>query len=261
MRKILQMVIVGAVYFLLTTSANAAGGLYLSGNLGVSMLSDTGSTFPGFENALSLFEDAYNSGDEHFNVDYKHTMSFKPGIALSLAIGGHTKKNLRFEAEVLWERNKLDSATFQYDEDLYFTSAGNTYESDYHISGRDIISGDVSCVAFMVNGYYDFKNNTAFIPFLGGGVGIAKVEYDISSNFISVYPFEYDSDYNILSIEQSGSAEALAYQLSAGVGYYANESITVDVKYRYFATKDPEFGDMTIEYATHNINFGVRFGF
>ena len=36
-------------------------------------------------------------------------------------------------------------------------------------------NGDVSTLAFMVNGYYDFSTNSKWKPYIGGGIGGANV--------------------------------------------------------------------------------------
>lgn len=52
-----------------------------------------------------------------------------------------------------------------------------------------------------------------------------------------------------------------AYQVGAGVGYALTPQVTLDVKYRYFATADPDFDGTDMEYASHNIYAGIRLDF
>ncbi|MCK5914320.1 MAG: hypothetical protein KAG12_10595 [Desulfuromusa sp.] len=52
-----------------------------------------------------------------------------------------------------------------------------------------------------------------------------------------------------------------AYQLSAGVGYEITERITLDLKYRYFATEDLGDSDGSFEYSSNNLYSGIRFSF
>jgi len=53
----------------------------------------------------------------------------------------------------------------------------------------------------------------------------------------------------------------LAYHVGFGVGYAVNKSVTIDFKYRYFATDDPKFDGTKAEYGNHNIILGVRYSF
>lgn len=258
---IVRIVLACAVLIVFSTSAHAEKGLYLSGNVGAAILANAEATYPEFDYALSLYKSSYNSGDNHFDVRYKHEMAFEAGPSFSLAIGTGSGRGARFEAEVLYQENDLDSADVTYLEDIYIESYESTYSNDMTLSGKDVISGNISCLAFMANGYYDFVNRSAFTPFVGAGFGVAKIEYDISSLFMYYYMFKFDDDYNALHLDKSGDGNVLAFQLSAGVGYAFNDRWTFDLKYRYFATDDPNFGDVTIQYNYHNIFLGFRYGF
>jgi len=45
----------------------------------------------------------------------------------------------------------------------------------------------------------------------------------------------------ILDLIGSEDDTVFAYQIGAGAGYAVNKNITIDLKYRYFATEDPDF--------------------
>jgi outer membrane autotransporter protein len=110
-------------------------------------------------------------------------------------------------------------------------------------------SGDVSSIAFLINGYFDFVNDSAFTPYISAGLGYAKVEFN---------------DLNIVGSGLSSISDddsVFAYQVGLGVGYAVTEKVTIDVKYRYFATDDPEFDTTQAEIASHNFLLGVRFNF
>jgi len=52
----------------------------------------------------------------------------------------------------------------------------------------------------------------------------------------------------------------------AGVGFNISSKTTLTVGYRYFATTNPEFDDLSgvpfdSEYQSHNINVGIRIAF
>ena len=49
--------------------------------------------------------------------------------------------------------------------------------------------------------------------------------------------------------------------MGAGVDYAVNEKITIDFKYRYLGTSDPEFDTTTVEYSSHNFYAGIRAAF
>jgi opacity protein-like surface antigen len=116
--------------------------------------------------------------------------------------------------------------------------------------GVDVdLTGDVTSLSLLMNGYYGFVNNSAFTPYLSAGLGFAKVEVNDFNVPGSGLPDSNDDD------------TVFAYQVGVGVGCAVNEKVTIDVKYRYFATSDPEFDTTEAEFASHNFLFGVRVNF
>lgn len=110
-----------------------------------------------------------------------------------------------------------------------------------------VLFGETHSNAFMTNMYFDFVNQTRLTPYVGGGVGMARVE-----------------------IESSGSTfddDLFAWQLMAGLSYEpASMPMTVwNIGYRYFATSDAEYdtGALTVsqEYQTHGLEAGAKFRF
>ena len=151
------------------------------------------------------------------------------GLALGVAVGYSFPCNMRIEGEFAYQENDLDKVS------LYGIDAD--------------LTGDTASYAFLVNGYYDFKNTSAFTPFIGGGIGMAKVEInDLNS------PGSGDPDV-------SDDDTVFAYQFGAGVAYTINEQVSLDVKYRYFGTSDPEFDTTELEYSSHNLYAGIRISF
>ena len=112
------------------------------------------------------------------------------------------------------------------------------------------LTGDTTSLSVLVNGYYDFDTGGPYKPFVSAGLGYAK--FDINDfNFVgSGLPSVNDDD------------TVFAYQLGGGVGYALNERVSIDIKYRYFGTTDPEFDTTTTtEYSSHNFLAGVRSSF
>ncbi len=171
---------------------------------------------------FTLLDDATYTCPGEPDVELEHD----PGYALAAALG-YQFANARVEWEISYQENDFDKAS------MLGVSAN--------------AGGDMSCRAFLINGYYDFHNKTAFTPFLSAGLGIADV--DINDLSIAGVPGgSYDDT-------------VFAYQIGAGVGYALNEQFTIEAKYRYFATDDPEFDATEGEFASHNIMFGVRYNF
>jgi len=115
-------------------------------------------------------------------------------------------------------------------------------------------TGDVNSLAFMANGFYDFLNSSSFTPYLGGGIGAARVSLDKLA--FTAAP----------SITTSGSKWEFAYQAIAGVRYNFTPNWDVHADYRYFATLDPKFSFFgapasSTQYHTHNVMAGISYHF
>ena len=107
--------------------------------------------------------------------------------------------------------------------------------------------GETSCLAVLLNGYYDFTNNSGFTPFVSAGIGYAKVEVD---------------DFSVLgTLIGSADDKVFAYQIGAGVGFAVSEEVTLDFKYRFFGTADADLGATETEFASHNFYVGLRLSF
>ncbi|MCK9175469.1 MAG: outer membrane beta-barrel protein [Desulforhopalus sp.] len=194
----------------ISSAAYSAEGPYLSVNVGVATPNDS---------------DVTDSTTPYMIMD----MESDSGLALGVAVGYSLACNMRFEGEFAYQENDLDKVSF------------------YDI-GADL-TGYTSSYAFLLNSYYDFKNASPFTPFIGGGLGMAKVEINDLNFPGSGIPDESDDD------------NVFAYQFGAGVAYAVNEQVSIDVKYRYFGTSDPEFETTEAEYSSNNVYAGVRIAF
>jgi len=202
----------------ISTIANSAEGPYVSGNLGLAIPSDSD----------------IDSGLKGIGL----TLESDEGLAFGAAIGQEFTGNIRLEAEIAYQENDLDKAKV----------------SVLGLGSADLeITGDTSSLALLLNGYYDFKNESAFTPFICGGVGMAKV--DVSGITVTV-PGWWSGP-----VTTSDDDTVFAYQIGAGLGYAVNEKVSLDVKYRYFGTSDPEFELATAEYSSHNVYAGIRISF
>lgn len=119
------------------------------------------------------------------------------------------------------------------------------------LAGVDL-GGDVTAITLMANGYYDFDvGMPAVHPFVGGGVGLAKIDIDASAFGVSI---ANDDD------------TVFAYQAVAGVAYDVTPTMAATLRYAYFATADPTFDDASgapfdAEYDSHSIMVGLAYTF
>lgn len=155
------------------------------------------------------------------------------GLTLSTSIG-YDANFFRYELELLYQKNDLD--TYNY--------------NDTTGSVTGALNSDVTSLALMFNGYFDIRSFSNVVPYLTAGVGMANVDMSATSLNLNGVVTAIDGDDNVF-----------AYQVGIGAAYAINEIITADLKYRYFATADPEFSTATAKFSSHNIHVGLRFAF
>jgi outer membrane protein OmpA-like peptidoglycan-associated protein len=153
---------------------------------------------------------------------------FDAGWAGALSAGWAYGNGVRSEIEFGYRSNDVDS-----------------------LSGAAAGTGDASSWRGMVNLYYDFKTETPFTPYLGVGIGAARVSLD--ANPVGASRLD-DSD------------TAFAYQGIAGAAYRLNENAQIFADYRYFATTSLDFTTaagtaVDADYDNHTLMVGLRFGF
>jgi OmpA-OmpF porin, OOP family len=158
MKRLILTAIFALVF--ITTSAQAADkGMYVSGNAGLSMASDSDLSVLGFD-----------IGE----------ISFDPGFNVAGALG-YDYGSIRAEFEIAYRAWDMDEFTIP----LAIPPCPCTGPVD----------GDASALSFMVNGYYDFQiTNSSLAPYLGGGIGGANVNADLGlgaddSDFVFAYQF------------------------------------------------------------------------
>jgi len=127
----------------ITTSAHAADkGMYVSGNVGLSLVPELDQNIVGFPTFASV------------NLD--------PGFIIGGALG-YNLGDFRFEGEISYRTNDTDDGTTVF------------------LPSTAPVDGDISALSFMVNGFYDFHSpNFPLVPYLGVGLGIANIDADIT---------------------------------------------------------------------------------
>lgn len=164
------------------------------------------------------------------NGPYTIKAVFDPGLALGIA-GGYNFGMFRVEGEIGYQLNDFDSV--------------NAYGE------RTIAKGDISCLSFLANGYINFVNSSPLTPYISGGIGVARVEENDFGGGQMVTGKVWISEDDTV----------FAYQVGAGVAYDLTKNLTIDIKYRYFATAELGFGEVKATFANHNVYFGFRYNF
>ncbi|HOX16422.1 MAG TPA: outer membrane beta-barrel protein [Smithellaceae bacterium] len=162
---------------------------------------------------------------------YTETLDFDPGFATTFA-GGVNFGMFRVEGEIGYQTNEIDRVR----------GGGYSYNAN----------ADLYCLSFLANGYIDFVNKSPFTPYISAGIGIANVgvKSDYYYDHHNDRYYYYDDDDTVF-----------AYQVGAGVAYSINKNMILDLKYRFFATEDPNLYGSKAEFKSHNIYFGFRYTF
>ncbi len=151
------------------------------------------------------------------------TISFENGWAVRGAVGAALNKSVRVEVEGFYTTSDVDSASLT---DYTLTEIGFT---------------SLSAMGMLCNGYYDINFGSPFIPYIGGGLGFANVEVE--------------------SRARTSDETVFAYSFTAGASYVINNTIALDLGYRYLGTEDIDFDHLSVSYANHQVLLGARFSF
>lgn len=198
---------------------------------------------------LAVFSSAANAADITPYASVKAVMSFTDGKA-TFTEGDNAKDKLKNFGGDVAVGAKMDA--FRAELAYTYLAKDNKTRRDEDGSSKSEISGQ----SFMLNGYYDIDNPTIFKPYVGAGVGMAKMKY----KFKDTYP-----DYPEDNETNSFSKNKFAYSLMAGVGAEVTKNITVDVGYRFtdYGSYDKRIEDGKLKFDTkaHQILAGVRYSF
>lgn len=159
------------------------------------------------------------------------TIKMKPGYATGIAVG-YNFGMLRIEEEVGYQMNDMDK---------FSGCSGGIC-----VSGIPA-SGDASGLSLLTNAYVDFANSSPVTPFFTAGIGVAKI---------------YVNDFVVAGFRiGDGDDTVVAYQLGVGIAFAIDQHLTFDLKYRYFATADPNFEGVKATIKSQNIYCGFRYNF
>ena len=187
---------------------------------------------------------AYASLDE---TDYgtnfgRLTTEFDDGFVVGGAIGLDTKwidrktNALRLELEYAYRESEVD---------------------DHQLAGADLAgsNGEFSANSFMTNVIFDMFKERPISAYIGGGIGVAFVNFD---NFSATGTRVLDDDDAVF-----------AYQGIAGVEYAIDKQWSLFGEYRYFGMEEadvtllPDAGGLErhLDMDSHNFGAGLRLKF
>lgn len=104
------------------------------------------------------------------------------------------------------------------------------------------ISVGMQQTAIMANAYYDFLAGSRFVPYVGGGLGIAFVN---ASGFPG----------------GGASSTQFAYQGIVGIGYNMTEKLRLNLDGRYYGTTSPTTGGGSWDNNSLGVMLGLQYKF
>jgi OmpA-OmpF porin, OOP family len=176
------------------------------------------------------------SGDQDISgtgAGINRTVDTDTGWAVIPSIGYRYGNGVRTEFELGYRSNDVDSLSGV---------------------GGSTAGGKIKARSAMLNLLYDVDTGSRIMPYIGGGIGYAQVDYD-GVRPVGVATANINDDDNVF-----------AYQGIAGLSYWLNQSVELAAEYRYFATKDPDFRTsagvpVEGEYDSHSALVGLRINF
>lgn len=200
-------------------------------------------------------------GDE--SIIFKHKdadESIYPNI--SAAIGFDFSKVSKVNARAELEYTYKDKATFAPN---ISSAIFNGNEEQAPPNSPGYVVNELRTQSLMLNGYYDFKNTTKFTPYLSAGLGVSRIENDISTNpemFNSSEHISTDTSEHI----STDTNNNFAWTAGAGVAYQVTKDVALDLAYRYVDAGEIETslsldGATSADLISHDYSLGIRYNF
>ena len=209
-------------------------------------------------------------------IDYTATAhtEYGTGFKLSGILGYELDSGVRVEGEVFFAKADVDKLTYT---NVAVPMIG--YELPHKV--RASVRGSVEQFGGLLNVWYDFDTGGVLQPYVGGGIGLfrvdqGKVKYDQNALAQSV-----SDDLRKLQGQEpvplppgyvpvvSSTDTVTAFQIGAGAGYKLSERITIQAGYRLQTTGDLSFdgrnetasAESTTKLRIHLFDIGVRYRF
>ena len=222
-----SIVMVSASIVALVSAPAAArdGAWYVGGDFGAMIVEDTqiDYTIPGVD-AVTL----------------DHATGYDGALFVGYDLG-----SFRLEGEVAYKKASVD----EFENTIAIPSS-----SGPHPIGQREGFGSQSALGFMIIGLLDFGDDDGLSGFVGGGAGVARVDFSNIRAFENTGEFLDDSDTRF------------AWQIVAGVRTAVSRSVDVTLRYRFFNVGDANmiaFGneDVKAGMGSHSLLAGLTFNF
>lgn len=182
----------------LSYASESTSGFYVNGKIGTSIVSTHSAKSTYVDNGTTVLET---------KTPNKNKGVFGGGIAAGYDFYNQFEVPARLELDIVFRGKGASDGRVAYDID-----------GEQGISN---INNKVRMNTYMLNGYYDFHNQSSFTPYVSASLGIANLKLENKT-------YEGDDSDSI-----SHSVNNFAWGLGAGVKYDINTNLAVDLSYKY----------------------------
>jgi opacity protein-like surface antigen len=172
------------------------------------------------------------------------------GFMAAIAVGAQVNDWIRGDVELSGHRHGVGESL-----------SWNFYSTGGYGSWTAELEGDVNALFLLANLWVDLPLGDALRPYVGGGVGVGRLDADLTlMNAGNDYTFLDEADWGF------------AFQLGAGVAFDITPNIALDVGYRFKGINaelevgnddnayfDPAVEGSDVNYRSHNVLLGLRF--
>lgn len=136
------------------------------------------------------------------------------GYYLGFNTGKKVFPNIRWEGDIIWQRNDVKS----------------------DVNPINHVSGAINMGSVMTNAILDFNFPFPGSPSLGGGIGYAWADGHWSANVTQTQPGE--AAFKKRHIKSSFRENGFAWQIIASLNFFACYDLDIKVEYRFFKLHD-----------------------
>ena len=218
------------------------GGWYIRGDVGYAKLDERDGV-----QIDTTFGQPKQAGNQPATVIPFTTEAEDNAFTVGVGVGGHLGQYLR--ADITADYLSGGKLTFGQDLGCAGTACNDVYEAEFN------------AILMMANAYVDAGTYAGITPYVGAGIGFARIAYDdvLVTCTTPCGPaggttVNYDSDRSL----------RLAWSLAAGASYDVNDQFAIDAGYRFTRVEEgkiadiegTEFKDSGVD--LHQVRLGAR---
>ena len=203
-------------------------------------------------------------------VKAEHDTGFKLGGVVGYYLGS----GLRLEGEIFMARAEISKLT-----NTNISVGGQSIPLEVPVD----VSGSAEQLGAMVNLWYDIETGGDWTPYVGGGVGLIRIDQsgisynnnELAEGIATFRARQHNSQAPAVTLpvgfvpEPSDTDSAFAYQFGAGVGYALSDTTTLQMGYRMQILNGLEFTGMNqtgsvraqTDLRAHFLEIGIRYRF